>query len=135
MANILILQEEPAWEDALSKCLQPHHEIEIVDRSSDAVLKLQQHRFDLVITRVHFKTNNMFEFLRLLKKDPQTKDVPIVCFCGLRTRTANLAHVAIKQASYVLGATKFLSIEDFCTKANTCDLERMRAEIESVIET
>lgn len=133
VANILILQEDPSWQDSLRNCLQSYHLLEIVRDSRVAISRLQEQHFDLVITLVHFKSNDMFEFLRQLKEEPRTSKIPVICFCGLRTRTANLANDAVKQASYILGASKFLSVEEFCTTSDTCDLARMRTEIESVL--
>ncbi len=96
-------------------------------------MQLQKRQYDLVITRIHFKSNDVFKFLKELREEPMTKDVPVLCFCGLRTRTANLANAAISKACHALGATKFMSIEEFCT-IDTCDLEKMRKAIESVIQ-
>lgn len=132
MADILILQEEVLQDKVLSKSLLPDHNIEFV-RSNDAVVRrLRWRKYDLLIARVHLRYNNLFELLIKLKADPRTASVPVLCFCGIRTRMANVANEAVRAATLACGAKCFLSLEQFCVNEH-CDLARLKSAIEAVI--
>ncbi len=132
MARILILQDEPSWNAALYRCLVAHHELVVTDSSNAAILALHKESFNLVISRVHLQSEDVFGFLKMIKSDPVIAHIPVVCFCGLRTRIAQFANNTLETVSRMFGADAYLSIEDFCVGDN-CDLESMRSAIESVM--
>jgi len=88
MARILILQEDPSWHSSLRRCLEPHHELVVIDNTTAAIEALRQERFDLVVSRVHFETQDVFQFLRERKGDAALSAIPVICFCGLRSPLA-----------------------------------------------
>jgi DNA-binding response OmpR family regulator len=133
MARILILREEPAWGAALSRCLEPNHELIITDRISKAVEALHNESFDLVITHVHLKNQDVFQFLREIKSDPILASTRVLCFCARRSRYANIANAALDKVSRAMGADCYLSVDRFCTGDN-CDFAAMKRAIESVIK-
>ena len=133
MARILILQDEPSWNAALRSCLESHHKLVVVSQSSTAIGLLQRERFDLVISRVHFHSEDVFQFLREINCDPVLKHIPVVCFCGLRSQHANSANEVLNSATRLFGAKAYVSIDDFCT-GDSCNLEGMRRAIESAID-
>lgn len=129
MARILILQDEPSWRAALRGCLEPKHELLLVENRKIALEALRKESVDLIISRVHLRTDDVFQFLREIKSDIVLARIPVICFCGLRSRMANLTRGAVEAASLTMGADAYLSIEDFCS-GEKCDLERMRTAIE-----
>lgn len=129
MARILILQEEPSWQAALRGCLEAKHDLLVVESRKIAIAALHNERFDLIIARVHLKGDDVFQFLRELKSDATLAPIPVICFCGLRSRMANLTRASVETASLTMGADAYLAIEDFCL-GEWCDLERMRTAIE-----
>lgn len=132
MARIMVLQDEDSWNAALRRCLSAHHSLVVIESSDAAIELLRQRNFDLVISRVHFKTQDVFHFLRTIKGDPFLAKIPVVCFCGLRSELAKVAHDSVELACRTLGADDYLSIEEFCD-GEECNLEAMREAIESII--
>jgi CheY-like chemotaxis protein len=131
MARILILQEEPCWESALSRSLGPFHEVQFVSSAKEALVRLKQQAYDLVIARVHLRHSDPFEFLKRIQAEHLT-GIPVLCFCGTRTRTSNIASSAVRSAVQALGAAGFLSIEDFA-RSESCDFDALRNAIESIM--
>ena len=133
MVRILILQDEPSWNDSLKRCLQGHHELVVIHSSSGALKALHSEKFDAIISRVHLKDDDVFQFVQDLKSDPALAHIPVICFCGLRSRVANIANSALDKVSRSLGANAFLSLEDFCV-GEDCDFDSMRSAIEAAIK-
>lgn len=114
MAKILILQEQPTEKAALKRSLETRHELIFVSREEDALFFLKEQSVDLVITRVHLKIGNVFSFLRSLKNDPQLSVTPVICFCGMRSKSASLQHDFLMKATRLYGAADYLALEHFC---------------------
>jgi DNA-binding response OmpR family regulator len=132
MARILILQDEASWNGSLCWSLERHHKLTIRARIDSALQILQEENFDLIIARVHLKTENVFDFLRACKSDGAMAP-PVICFCGLRGHIAEVVSGSLERVSLTLGATAYLSIEDFCD-GDQCNLETLRQAIDSYIE-
>jgi len=126
------LQEEPSWQAALRGCLEAKHELLVVHSRKVAIAALLNEPFDLIISRVHFRSDDVFQFLKELKSDASLARIPVICFCGLRSRMANLTRGSVESASRTMGADAYLSVEDFCT-GEWCDLESMRSAIEAFL--
>ncbi len=133
MARILVLQDDPSWNSSLTRCLEEHHELIVVEEREAAIKALHEVIYDAVIVRVHLKNDAFFKFLKNMHDDSSLAKIAIICFCGRRSRAANVANSALKSASLALGAHAYLSIEEFCA-GEECDLDKMRHAIESVIE-
>ncbi|MDZ4834789.1 MAG: hypothetical protein SGJ27_13510 [Candidatus Melainabacteria bacterium] len=133
MTRILILQDESSWNACLKRSLVGHHEITVTHTTADALRLLRSMEFDAVISRVHMEHDDIFRFLRTVKADPTLATIPVVCFCGIRSRAANIAHGAMERAVRTLQAKAYLALEDFC-EGDDCDFEALRAAIETAID-
>ena len=114
MAKILILQEQPTEKAALKRSLELRHELMFVSRVEDAFCCLKDKNVDLVITRVHLDSGNLFSFLKALKEDPELSATPVICFCGTRSKSASLQHDFLMNATRMYGAADYLALEHFC---------------------
>lgn len=133
MARILILEDEPSWNASLLRSLKGYHELVVVGSSSAALQILDEQRFDVIITRVHLKNDNVFVFLKDLKANPALAGVPVICFCGVRSRVANISNDALDKATKLYGANAYIALEDFCV-GEECDFESIRRSIEEAIK-
>ncbi|MBK9280063.1 MAG: hypothetical protein IPM93_18030 [Candidatus Obscuribacter sp.] len=85
-----------------------------MSRVEDAFCCLKDKNVDLVITRVHLDYGNLFSFLKALKEDPQLSATPVICFCGMRSKSASLQHDFLMNATRLYGAADYLALEHFC---------------------
>lgn len=111
---------------ALERILGEKHEFIKVNVMSEAIVKLQEKAFDLVIISVHFDQSRMFDLLRELHT-ARYDDTPIICFCKRDTLTRT-THESIDVASRALGAWMYLDYQKYNDRDNPDD------ELRRVIE-
>jgi CheY-like chemotaxis protein len=133
MARILILQELPGPFRALKTSLEPYHELIFVKNVDEALSVLTTQKIDMIISRVHLEEGSVFEFIRIVKENPQLANLPFICFCGKLSDTAKTLDHALAKAAETLGADKYVSLEHFCSD-DDCDYDRLRGEIESCLK-
>jgi hypothetical protein len=132
MAQILVLQEEPAWQEALRRSLDEYHTLSVVSNTDEAVDALLLGNYDLVISRVHFETQSFHKAIMGLRAVCRPKDVPLVCFCGVRTAMGRAVNQVVSKIATTLGADKYIALDDFIT-GDKCDLEGIRVAIEDCL--
>lgn len=132
MATILILQEAPGPLKALQNSLGLWHELLFAHNSNAAMSVLGENEVDLIIARVHLEKTNVFDFIRMVKSNPSSTHIPIICFCGRRTEISRLLDHSLAEAVHVFGAEKYITLDHFCTE-DRCDFDDLRREIEEVL--
>lgn len=131
-ARILILQEEPGPAEALKESLGSRHQLLFANSHADAMRILAGQNIDLIIARVHLENTNVFDFLRIVKRDPQLHKIPFICFCGRHTHASKAFDPVLARSSEALGADKYISADDFLCGSHY-DFEKMRGAVESCL--
>ena len=132
--RILILQESPGPAKALQQSLGSRHELLFVHNEPEAMEVLASQKVDLIIARVHLEKSNVFDFLKEVKGTERYRRIPFICFCGRRTNSARALDSILSRSSKVLGADKYINVEDFCC-GERCDYDKLRIAIESCLQT
>lgn len=105
MKTILIVEDEPAQQEALKTKLESTYRILTVRTVSDGWNTIQKEHPDLVILDIMLPGGmNGFDLLEKLKKDPQSAAIPVVVLTNLDTEEA---------------AAREIGITDYLVKANT----------------
>lgn len=104
------------------------HTVHVVDTFTKAMMIFEQpHAIDLIISDVHLENGgNVFDFLRWIKKNPLTKDIPFVMFSSQPTEMAKHLEDGIRTSSRMLGAAMYISMKNF-------DSDEFRKLIDSLL--
>ncbi len=77
--HILIVDDEPAWLNALSMVLvSKGYEVRGVVNAAEALASLAQFKPDLIVSDVRMPDMNGFDFLDRIKKNPLVSSTPVV---------------------------------------------------------
>lgn len=83
MYRILLLNDEPNMLDALSAVLQmAGHESVTAQTNEKAITILRTQRIDLLVQDIGRPGMDGWEFAKLMKADPRTRDIPILITSG-----------------------------------------------------
>jgi len=134
MAIILIVQEQPTKDSILERSLEQFHHLIFADNLDTTMEMIKERKVDLIIARVHFVRGNVFTILKNLTQAPISKQIPVVCFCGLDSPYATVQHKAMAKATRTSGAVDYLALDQF-DKDGKYDLEEVRNCIERYIQT
>mgnify|MGYP001186451775 CR=1 FL=1 len=102
--TILAVDDSPANLVALEAVLQPlGHRIETAATPAEALRKLLQQEFALVLLDVHLPGMSGFEIAALIKKHPRLSDVPIIFITGVSREASHVFE------GYAQGAVDYLT--------------------------
>lgn len=127
MAHILVASVSNGVEFA-QRLLAQEHDLIIVTTVSEAIAKLKEQDFDLVMIGVHFDESRMFELLAQCKTIPRNANKPVICFCTRDTPLTRTMHDSIDLSVKAFGAWIYLDQHDYNVKRNP------DAEVRRVIE-
>lgn len=81
--SVLIVDDEPAQLSLLKELIiAKGMECEISNNGEEAMEKLKINNFDLVLTDIQMSKMDGFELLNFIKKDPETKEIPVIALSG-----------------------------------------------------
>lgn len=123
----ILMAATAADETAMEAVLGDKHEFISVHVLSEALAKLNNESFDLVMVSVHFDQSRMFDLLRELHQ-ARYDDTPVICFCMRDTTLTRAAFESIEVASKALGAWMYLDREKYS------DMENPDDELRRIVE-
>lgn len=85
--------------------------IETIKQAFDFLESLDH--VDLIIAAAHLETENVFEFLKAVKKSKHLAEIPVLIFCTDPGAVALATSEATESASNILGADSYLLMETF----------------------
>ncbi|MBC7999371.1 MAG: hypothetical protein IAF58_15580 [Leptolyngbya sp.] len=97
----------------LKRILRWQHEFIVVSVISEALAKLEEQAFDLIMIGVHFDDSRMFDLLPKIEKTSRNADTPVICFCTRDTPLTRKMHECIEVASKALGAWMYLDQHEY----------------------
>jgi CheY-like chemotaxis protein len=113
--------------DGRTTAILAQHDLQFVRTLDNAKQALLAGDFDLIIVGVHFDESRMFDLLRHIRGEPQTRDMPVVCVLSHRFETA----VTI-QSLEIAAAT--LAANAFVDYAEHPDNDEGNAAIRDIVE-
>jgi CheY-like chemotaxis protein len=111
VSRVLVLQEKPEnianIQDALPDC-----ELVVVNTVDKAYERLSHGVYHLIISAVHLEYDgSVFDFLKLAKGHPTTRNVPFVFYCSQSSTFARSVRDGLQIAARALGAEKYITME------------------------
>jgi CheY-like chemotaxis protein len=95
-------------------CREGGHEIVSVSHIAEGLEFLRRKdKVDVVVSAVHLEGESVFDFLREMKNDPVHCDVPFIMICSEPSEIAVYVNEHIEQAAEVLGADKYLMMDEY----------------------
>ncbi|MBU6452936.1 MAG: hypothetical protein KGS72_14220 [Cyanobacteria bacterium REEB67] len=95
----------------------------------DAIDVLKDTHVDLIISDVHLQNGgNVFDFVRWVKKNPDTARTPFVMFSSDPTPTAKFFDDGLRTSARLLGVALYLTMEKF-------DSDQFRQQIDSLLSS
>ncbi|MBC7252132.1 MAG: response regulator [Anaerolineae bacterium] len=82
---ILIAERDPFMRYALARALEEHFELEFVADGAQALERIHAHPPALVILEALLPTLDGFQVCQQIKKDPDTRHIPVIFFTLLLT--------------------------------------------------
>lgn len=128
--RILVLQDSE-FRPVLKRALEPSHNLEYCDRVNDALTALRSGAFDLIISQVYLKEDDMFDFLLQVEEDPDLADIPFICIAMSKSDLAHHFNFTLSLCALKMGAASYLEADNFCNQGRF-DYEALRESIESV---
>ncbi len=123
---ILGLFEESENADQVVASLKQSGHVVHVDTFTKALKVLSQpEKIDLIISDVHLQNGGtVFDFLKCVRRNPETKNVPFVLFSFGADPLAKYLDDSLKTTARMLGATKYIAMDefdekDFCTQIDS----------------
>ncbi len=109
--KILIVDDDPDITEAMTVVLETqNYDVSGVANGTDAIKQIEQSPPDLIILDVMMDTpREGFMFSRQIKKDPDTKDIPILMITSVKDKMG----IDFKS---VAGDESWLPVEDFLDK-------------------
>lgn len=101
--SILLVDDEPAWLDALSDVLETIHvTVETTNNGDEALLKLKTHKPDLILSDVRMPTMSGFDLFEKIRSIPQYKDIPYVFMSSINDFEAKRVAKELGADDYVV---------------------------------
>jgi two-component system cell cycle response regulator len=127
--KILALKERPEYALALKNLIEPHgYMVLAVHSIKEALETLHREQVNMVIVAVHLQEGNVFDFIRAIRKDPDSRirRLPLVCL-NLNPRLhAPYLNDSLETCAKALGADRFITMESY-------DAARLWAEIKTML--
>jgi two-component system alkaline phosphatase synthesis response regulator PhoP len=125
-AKVLIVDDDQDIRDSLQAILEKHRYTVITAADgTEGMERIKTDKPDLVVLDVMMSTwEDGFEISRQLKKDPQTKDMPILMLTGIKDKTG----IDFKPAA---GDPTWCPVDAFLEKP--VEPEKLLAEVEKLL--
>lgn len=127
-AQILtLLEEDKNSHQVVESLSQSGHKVSAVQDFNRAIGLLQERRFDLIISDVHLQNGgNVFDFLKWVKKNPKTSDIPFVLFSSQPSELAKYIEDGVRTSARVFGAAMYITMDVF-------NSDEFRKQIDSLL--
>lgn len=130
-AQILALLEQDENSALVIESLnQSGHTVLAAANFRDAISMLEAKRLDavvLIISDVHLENGgNVFDFLKWIRKNPQTEHTPFVMFSSRPTEAAKYMEDGLRTAARILGTSLYITMNIF-------DSVEFRRQIDSLL--
>ena len=128
MTRILALLEKHDNSDQVKACLEASgYQVFATDTFVNAKSLLSIFNFELIISDVHLENGgNVFDFLRWVKNDKTTAEIPFVLLSSQPTPMAKYLADGVRISARMLGAIKYIEMGTF-------DADKFQAQIRDLL--
>jgi len=93
---------------------QSGHTVILCKTYTNAIGVLKKKHVDMIISDIHLQNGgNVFDFLRWVKQNPATCDIPFVMLSVEPSPTAKYIEDGLRTSARLLGVTKYILMEQF----------------------
>ena len=85
--SILIIEDDPSNRRIIAKTLSSFYRVVMASDGTKGVLRAKKHRPALILLDINLPDQSGFEVLKTLKKNQDTKDIPVLCLTAVTTET------------------------------------------------
>ncbi len=125
--RVLALGTAKHLEQIVQGCLIAGHEVIPVSSIHDAMECLDgDSPIDLVVSETHLESESVFDLLKAVKSKKRYDHVRFMMLCTNASDLARFASQSIQSAANMLGADKYLIMNDF-------DVKRLAKEIDALM--
>ena len=130
-ARILALFDSDEARKNVQARLEPQNELTLVRTSSQALQRIQNQQFDLILCAAHLTDESFFDFLKVIRhaQDRADRQIPFICCSTSNTELSKSVEEPIKQACRLLGGDHYLSHDEFYSDQLREDAERLLGPI------
>jgi CheY-like chemotaxis protein len=111
--SLLLIADCPEGAEIIKQCLSPMHDLVLVHNLTAATRLIANVDFDAVIAGTHFDDSRMIELLRAVRAEARYADKPFIAVRVLPTTMSVDLEANAKQMATVLGATAFITVDQF----------------------
>lgn len=114
-AKILVSMQHEDESKLVGDCLEHvGHDVTHATTFLNAMACMRNAEFDLIIADVHLQNGgSVFDFLRWVKGDPHTRELPFVCFSAKPLEIVSYLQDGVRTTASSLGAAKSITMEHF----------------------
>jgi CheY-like chemotaxis protein len=126
--KILALKDRPEYALALKTLIEPHgYQVLAVQSIDEALEVLSRESVDMIIVAVHLQEGNIFDFIRIVRADPDAskRSVPIVCLNVNPRLHARYLNDSLEVSAMALGANRFITMEPYDAASLWKDINTM----------
>ncbi|HEY9755354.1 MAG TPA: response regulator [Oculatellaceae cyanobacterium] len=130
-ARILALFDSDEAQNNVRAHLEPQNELFIVRTSSQALQRIQNQQFDLVLCAAHLTDESFFDFLKSLRRaqDRADRTIPFICCSTSRSEFSKTVEEPIRQACRLLGGDHYLTTDEFFSDQLPHEVEKLLGPI------
>jgi len=131
-----LLEESENSDQVIASLERTGHVVRAVDSFSKAVtICSQPGHIDLIISDVHLQNGGtVFDFLKWVRRNPETKDVPFVLFSFRPAPLATYLDDGLRTTARMLGATKYITMDVFDEKGFCTQINSLLPESDKIIQ-
>jgi CheY-like chemotaxis protein len=124
-----LLEEDDNAHQVIESLTKSGHAVHAVDTFTKAIAMFttEHEPVDLIISDVHLENGgNVFDFMKWVKRNPRTSDIPFVLFSFHPADRAKYLEDGVKTSARLLGAAKYITMDKF-------DSDEFRKQIDSLL--
>ena len=81
-SKILAIDDDPVVLKLLASILNPVYELQIAKSAKEALKLMAQQKPDLILLDIGIPIISGFEFLHMIRRNPESKDIPVIIVSG-----------------------------------------------------
>ncbi|MBR4719053.1 MAG: response regulator [Lachnospiraceae bacterium] len=103
--SILIVDDDPTYARMVREWLKDDYQVFVVTSGMQAISFLMKRKVDLVLLDYEMPVTTGTQVLRMLRSEPETKDIHIVFLTGVGDESSVKEVIALKPEGYILKST------------------------------
>ncbi len=114
--QILIVDDDPSYASMVRTWIKEFYKVDILTSGKQVSLFLDKKKVDLILLDYEMPLMNGSQVLQMLRRDPSTKDIPVVFLTGVGTADEVKQVLAMKPDGYILKSTPREQILEYLTE-------------------